>query len=183
MKPKHWFFAAGVIVYLVLMKLTSLGPFSLFFELVGVVAVITALATVPVLLLRLTSRRLTSRRLPGKTAENALIVVLILVLVLLIGHLGMSIRLRGLKQEFLQVVDETGRPALIYGAGLRENRAGLDYGGKLDRIVRSRNQILNRYHFVGLGTWEASESPWPHLFMVYLFMGPFHNHQDEQKSQ
>lgn len=90
------------------------------------------------------------------------------VLLLAWAHMWMSSHLTSLKAEFYEVI-ETTRPSY---AGVEPIAGGddrivhLSYGGRLDTIVRRRNDILREHHYLGVGSWEAGS--YRSTAMVYI---------------
>jgi hypothetical protein len=87
------------------------------------------------------------------------------------GKMNSDPELRSLKAQFASVVKE-GRPRHEEINHPDGTTVLLNYGGRLDEIVKKRDALLRKKGYIGLGRWSADEgtwgSPYPSFHMIYI---------------
>jgi hypothetical protein len=82
-------------------------------------------------------------------------------------HFKMNTFLKPLKQEFTQVIkDGYDKASVNYHSD--GTSVSLDYGGRLDAIIRKRDWLLKQNGYITLGGWHARDYRYADFSAIYL---------------
>lgn len=96
-------------------------------------------------------------------------VAVTLAVLVLPAHFYASYKLAPVKREFQQIAANHA-PSIRWAVGMdADGRAinELDYDGKLDELVKQRQQVLDQMGFIGIGHWSTSEDR-TDVYMIYV---------------